>query len=83
MTVTQETTVVPEETGLEVPLERIAPDTLRKMIEEFVTREWSELADAEYPLDAKIEQVLSQLRNGQAKVVFDLETQTCNIIPSR
>ncbi|HCE69270.1 MAG TPA: hypothetical protein DER40_17755, partial [Geobacter sp.] len=29
--------------GIEVPLERIDPDTLRRMIEEFVTREWSEL----------------------------------------
>jgi uncharacterized protein YheU (UPF0270 family) len=72
-----------EGTGVEVPVDRIPPDTLRKMIEEFVTREWSELADAAYPLDIKIEQVLTQLRTGQAKVVFDVETQTGNIIPSR
>ena len=34
------------EEGLDVPYDRIAPDTLRAMIEEFVTREWSELSDS-------------------------------------
>jgi len=29
------------EEGLDVPCERFAPDTLRAMNDEFVTREWS------------------------------------------
>ncbi|WP_236021891.1 YheU family protein [Geomesophilobacter sediminis] len=69
------------EEGVIVPHDRISPDTLRKMVEEFVTRDWSELADAGSTLDGKIEQVLQQLKDGRAKVVFDLTTETCNIIP--
>jgi len=67
--------------GIEVPLERIDPDTLRRMIEEFVTREWSELGDAGYSLDDKVEQVTRQLKDGTARVVFDVTTESCNIVP--
>lgn len=67
--------------GIEVPLERIDPDTLRRMIEEFVTREWSELGDAGYSLDDKVEQVIRQLKDGTARVVFDVITESCNIVP--
>jgi len=70
------------EDGIEIPLERINPLTLRTMVEEFVTREWSELSDEDYTLDDKIEQVLRQLKGHKAKVVFDLTTETCNIVPA-
>jgi len=69
------------EEGVIVPLDRINPDTLRKMAEEFVTRDWSELTDAGSSLDQKIEQVIRQMKDGRAKVVFDLTSETCNIIP--
>jgi len=69
------------EEAIEIPLERITPDTLRNMLEEFVTREWSELADAEHTLDQKIEQVLRQLRDKRARIVFDSTSETWNIIP--
>ena len=69
------------EDGIDVPLERINPDTLRKMAEEFVTREWSDLADADYTFEEKIEQVIQQLKDHRIKVVFDLTSETCNIVP--
>ena len=68
------------EEGIVVPLDRIKPDTLRKMIEEFVTREWSELSDDSYSMEDKIAQVLQQLADNKAKVVFDLTSETCNIV---
>lgn len=71
------------EEAVEIPLDRINPDTLRNMVAEFVTREWSELADADYTLDEKIEQVLRQLREGRARIVFDSTSETWNIIACR
>jgi uncharacterized protein len=68
------------EEGLDVPYEKISPDTLRAMIEEFVTREWPELSDSGYTIDEKVEQVIKQLKDRKAKVVFDLTTETCNIV---
>ena len=71
------------EDSFDIPLDRIKPDTLRKMIEEFVTREWSELADSEYTLDEKIHQVMQQLKDNRAKIVYDSTSETWNIIPCR
>jgi uncharacterized protein YheU (UPF0270 family) len=71
----------PTEEPLEIPLERIPPETLTRMLEEFVTREWSELTDGEYTLEQKVEQVLEQLRDRRAMIVYDQATETWNIIP--
>ncbi|QEM69534.1 YheU family protein [Geobacter sp. FeAm09] len=70
------------EEGVEVPYEQINPDTLRNLIGEFVTREWEE-GEVSYTLDQKIEQVLGQLREGTAQVVFDAASESCNIVPCR
>lgn len=70
----------PPEEGIEIPLERINPDTLRNMLSEFVTREW---ADEECTLETRIEQVLGQLRERKAKVMYDFRTETWNIVQCR
>lgn len=75
----QSTETNADEDGVEVPWDSINPETLRNLISEFVTREWP---DTEYSLETKIDQVLKQFRTGQAKIVFDLLSKTCNIIPT-
>ncbi len=74
--------ITSEET-VDIPLDRIDSDILRKMIEEFVTREWSETGDSEYSLDEKVEQVRQQLHDKRAKIVYDATSETWNIIPRR
>jgi uncharacterized protein YheU (UPF0270 family) len=71
----------PAEEPLELPLERIPPETLARMLEEFVTREWSELTDGESTLERKVEQVLEQLRDKRARIVYDRVSETWNIVP--
>lgn len=68
------------EEGVTVPFERIDPETLRNLIAEFVTREWEELGESACSLDEKIDQVYGQLRQKKARVVFDLKTNSCNIV---
>jgi hypothetical protein len=50
------------------------------MIQEFVTRDGADWGDAGCTLEEKVEQVLRQLRNKKVKVVFDLTSQTANIV---
>ena len=71
------------ETGIEVPFERIDPATLRKMIQEFVTRDGADWGEAGGSLEEKVAQVLRQLQNKQVKVVFDLTSQTANLVACR
>ncbi|MGK2945111.1 MAG: YheU family protein [Desulfuromonadales bacterium] len=68
------------EAGVEVPYDRIDPDTLRNMIQEFVTRDGADWGEAGCNLEDKCEQVLQQLRIKRVKVVFDLTSQTANIV---
>lgn len=72
-----------DEEGVDIPLDRIDQYTLLKMIELFVTREWSELADADFSLEEKVAQVLSQLKSHRARIVYDSRSETWNIIPCR
>ncbi len=65
---------------IEVPHGRLAPDTLRSLIEEFVTRDGTDYGSAERSLDSKIDQVHSQLERGEVRIVFDPETGTANIV---
>jgi len=69
------------EEGVEVPFEQISPDALRNLVTEFVSREWEEFCFSPDTLEDKVEQVMAQLKSKKAKVVFDLKSETCNIIP--
>tara|TARA_R110002073_G_scaffold176276_1_gene333984 strand:- start:18 stop:239 length:222 start_codon:yes stop_codon:yes gene_type:complete len=66
------------EPGIRIPFERLPMATLRSVIEEFVTRDGTEMTDSA----VKIESVLRQLRSGEVEVWYDSETQTCNILRS-
>ena len=76
----QDKTVAHHEEGIEVPYAQIDPDTLRLMIQDFVSRDGADWADVGCTLEDKVEQVLRQLRNKQVKVVFDLKSQTANLV---
>lgn len=68
------------EEGVEVPWERLDPETLRNLVSEFVTRDGEELGEGRYTLEQKVEQVLEQLRRRKARVVFDATSSSCNIV---
>jgi len=60
-----------------IPPDQLSRDTLHTLIKEFVTRDGTELTDA----DAKIGQVMELLRRGEVEIWFDQDTRTCNILP--
>lgn len=61
-----------------IPYQELEPATLRKVIEEFVTRDGTDVSIVE----TRIEAVLKQLENGRAELHFDDDTKTCNILSS-
>ncbi len=69
------------EAGVEVPYEQLEPETLENLIQEFVTRDGNDWGNVDGTLENKVNQVMQQLRKRQAKVVFDLQSQTANIVP--
>ena len=71
------------EQGVEVPYERLNPETLRNVIQEFVTRDGADWGEVRGSLEDKIDQVMQQLRNRKVKVVFEMKSQTVNIVVCR
>ena len=69
--------------GVDVPYERLDPETLRNVIEEFVTRDGSDWGEAGGTLEEKVGQVMQQLRSRKIKIVFELNSQTANIVVNR
>ena len=64
---------------MEIPYTALAPDTLRNLVEEFVTREGTDYGSHVYSLQDKVRHVLRQLEQGSAVIVYDSESETCHI----
>lgn len=64
---------------MEIPHTALAPDTLRNLVEEFVTREGTDYGNHVYSLQDKVGHVLRQLEQGSAVIVYDSESETCHI----
>lgn len=67
---------------IEVPHRELAPDTLRRVVEEFVTRAGTDYGLHEKTLDEKVADVMRQLERGEARIVFDPETGSVNVAPA-
>ena len=61
-----------------IPFEQIDTDTLTRLIEDFVTRDGTDNGD-ETPLNTRIERVRKALDKKQAVILFDVESQQCQL----
>lgn len=68
--------------AVKIPHDELSAEALHGVIEEFVTRDGTDYGEHEIPVETKIFQVRSQLQSGKAVIVFDQETETCNILLS-
>jgi hypothetical protein len=64
---------------MDIPWQNLDPETLRALVEEFVTRSGTDYGDKEISLETRVRQVQELLRTGKAKIVFDPETESCDI----
>jgi uncharacterized protein YheU (UPF0270 family) len=71
------------ENGVEVPYTRLAAEVLRRMAEEFVTRDGTDYGGVEKTLEQKVTALERQLERGEAAIVYDAESGTINIVPTR
>jgi hypothetical protein len=68
------------ENAVEVPYGELAPETLRRLAEEFVTRDGTDYGAVEKSLDEKVRRLMTQLEHGEAHIFFDAESETINIV---
>jgi len=63
-----------------IPFEQLDSDTLRKLVEDFITREGTEYGEEEMPLKDKIDLVIDQLKTGETVITWSTETESSNIV---
>jgi len=63
-----------------IPPERLSGELLDAIIESYVLREGTDYGDREVPLEIKIVQVKKQIDRGQVVIVFDEDSQSCNLL---
>lgn len=69
--------------NLDIPYDELSADTLRSVVESFVLREGTDYGEREVSLAEKVEHVMAQLRDGEARIVFDPRTETIDIVASK
>ncbi|NOX92067.1 MAG: YheU family protein [Gammaproteobacteria bacterium] len=62
-----------------IPHQELSPDALQALVEEFVTRSGTDYGTCETSLTEKVQQVVRQLENGEAVIVYDTTMEACNI----
>jgi uncharacterized protein YheU (UPF0270 family) len=58
----------------------LSADALRGVIESFVLREGTEYGERDFSLEQKVSQVLRQLERGEARILFDPDSETVNLV---
>ena len=65
---------------VEIPPAELSADALRGVVEAFVLREGTDYGTRSFSLDEKVEHVMSQLKRGEAKIMFDPNSETVGIV---
>lgn len=63
-----------------IPHQELPPDTLRAVIEEFITREGTDYGEQEFNLEQKVQQVMSQLDRADIYILYSELHESCTLI---
>jgi uncharacterized protein YheU (UPF0270 family) len=63
-----------------VPYTELAADLLHAVVESFVLREGTDYGEKEISLEAKVARVMAQLKRGEAKILFDPQSESITIV---
>ena len=62
-----------------IPYEQLQAETLTRLIEDFVTRDGTDNGD-DTPLETRVLRVRQALAKGQVFILFDPESQQCQLL---
>ena len=62
-----------------IPIDRLSPEALQGIIEEFISREGTDYGNWEVSWDTMFHRVKHKLETGLAVLLYDDETETTNI----
>jgi len=63
-----------------VPYTALATELLHAVVESYVLREGTDYGEKEFSLEDKVAHVIGQLKRGEARIVFDPESESVSIV---
>jgi uncharacterized protein YheU (UPF0270 family) len=63
-----------------IPYTLLEPQTLERLLEDFVTRDGTDNGD-DTPLATRVARARQALQRGEALIVFDPDSQQCQLLP--
>jgi len=72
-----------DDNSIMVPWTALPETLLRRVVEEFVTREGTEYGTREYTIEEKVFHVYEELKDGRAQIWYDEGSGSCNILPAK
>lgn len=65
---------------LRIPRERIPPETLAALLEEYASRDGTDYGEREVPLAEKREALSRQLTAGELELLFDIDSESWDLV---
>ncbi len=65
---------------VEIPVSRLAPDTLSALLEEFASRDGTDYGLQELSLEEKVAQLRSGLTTGHMTLLYDAESEHWDVL---
>jgi uncharacterized protein YheU (UPF0270 family) len=66
---------------VEVPHSALSRDALLGLVESFVLREGTDYGALEFTHEQKVAQVIAQLERGEARILYDPESESVTLLP--
>jgi uncharacterized protein YheU (UPF0270 family) len=74
---------VSEDEAIEIDPNELTEEALRGLAESFVAREGTDYGLHEKTWEEKVDAVMRQIERGEARIVFDADTESTTLIPKR
>lgn len=66
---------------LEIPVDRLAPDVLEALLEEFASRDGTDYGEVETTVETRVRQLQRQLDNGELILLYDSDSEEWDLLP--
>ena len=66
---------------LRIPPERVPPETLAALLEEYASRDGTDYGEREVSLPEKREDLARQLAAGELQLLFDTDSESWDLVP--
>jgi uncharacterized protein YheU (UPF0270 family) len=63
-----------------IPHEKLSPEALKGLIEEFVTRPGTDTGYTKKTLEQNVNMIMKQLKLGDVVIVYDEDSRTANLV---